>query len=53
MTEHRVLAAMMWLIFVVSAALAVFRVDHIYTFIAGMSFGTALLATLICWKWRL
>lgn len=51
MTEHRKLAAMMWLVFVVASALAIFRPDHIYTFLAGMSFGTALLASLICWKW--
>jgi hypothetical protein len=53
MSAHRYLAVMLWLTFAVSTALAVFRPDHIYTFLAGMSFGSALLASLICWKWGL
>jgi len=51
MSAHRYHAAMLWLCFVVSTALAVFAPDHVYTFLSGMSFGSALLATLICWKW--
>lgn len=51
MTEHRFLAAMMWVVFAISSALALSFGDRIYTFIAGMAFGSALLASLICWKW--
>jgi len=53
MTEHRWITFLMWLIFIASTALAVWKVTHPYTFLSGMSFGVAFLATAICWRWKL